>query len=123
MLIGDLAKRTGLTSDTIRFYEKLGLLDERFIRRGANNYRHYSDAAADRIRVIQSLQAACFTLAEIKTLLDRWDAGTLTPADGELYLQQKVDDIDRRIAEFEQMKATMRTLAARHGADHSPKPR
>ncbi len=42
MLIKELAEKTGLTPQTIRFYEKEGFLDTRYIRRRENNYRDYS---------------------------------------------------------------------------------
>ena len=113
MLISELAQKTGLTSHTIRFYEKRGLLANRYIQRGANNYRQYSKEAIERITMITTLHAAGFTLSEIKDIMDKWDAGMLTPQDGELFLQQKMDEIDARIAELRQIKVTLlRTLGA-----------
>jgi MerR family transcriptional regulator, copper efflux regulator len=113
MLISELAQKTGLTSHTIRFYEKQGLLAKRYIRRSANNYRHYSEEAIERIAVIKTLRAAGFTLAEIKNLMGKWDAGTLTPREGLNFLQQKMDEIDAKIEELKQIKvALMSTLGA-----------
>ena len=107
MLISELAQKTGLTSHTIRFYEKRGLLANRYIQRGTNNYRQYSKEAIERITMITTLHAAGFTLSEIKDIMDKWDAGKLTPQDGELFLQQKMDEIDARIAELMQCKVTL----------------
>ncbi len=126
MLIGELAKKTGLQSHTIRYYEKEGLIAKRYIQRGANRYRHYADEVVERIGVIQSLQAAGFTLSEIKDLLERWDAGMLAPPKGELYLRRKLGEvvkrIDEKIAELEQTKAAMSKLAVHISADsHSSK--
>ena len=113
MLISELAQKTGLSSHTIRFYEKKGLLAKRYLKRSANNYRHYSKEAIDRITVITTLHAAGFTLEEIKDLVDKWDAGKLTSQDGALLFQQKMDEIDARIAELRQIKVTLlRTLGA-----------
>jgi DNA-binding transcriptional MerR regulator len=122
LLIKELAQKTGLMPHTIRYYEREGLLAKRFIRRGANSYRHYTDAAVERIAMIQALQTAGFTLAEAKDLLERWDAGLLTPTEGPVYLQKKVDEIvariDQKIAELEQTKAALRKLAA-HTAEYA----
>ncbi|TMD39870.1 MAG: MerR family transcriptional regulator, partial [Chloroflexi bacterium] len=49
MFISELAEKTGLTPYTIRFYEKEGFLDERYIRRGENNYRYYCEDAVERL--------------------------------------------------------------------------
>ncbi len=121
MRIKELAKKTGLMPHTIRYYEREGLLTQRFIRRGANRYREFTDETVERITVIQSLQTAGFTLAEVKDLLERWDTGLLTPTEGPLYLQRKVDEIvtriDQKIAELEQTKAALRKLAA-HSSEH-----
>jgi len=127
MLISELAQKTGLTSHTIRFYEKRGLLANRYIQRGTNNYRQYSKEAIERITMITTLHAAGFTLSEIKDIMDKWDAGKLTPQDGELFLQQKMDEIDARIAELMQCKVTLLNTLGVHinkaveGYIHHPK--
>ena len=114
MLISELAQRTGLTSHTIRFYEKQGLLAKRYIRRSENNYRHYSEEVIERITVIKTLHAGGFTLAEIKNLIEKWDAGTLTPRDGSNFLQQKMDEIDVKIEELKQIKVTLMSTLGAH---------
>ncbi|MGB7538676.1 MAG: MerR family transcriptional regulator [Anaerolineales bacterium] len=106
MLIHELAQKVGLTSHTIRFYEKKGLISKRYIKRGPNNYRQYSDEAVERIMAIKTLQASGFTLSEIKGLLEKWDSGKLTPHEGANLLQQKMDEIDAKIAELRQIKAS-----------------
>ena len=127
MLISELAQKTGLSSHTIRFYEKKGLLAKRYLHRGANNYRHYSKEAIDRITVITTLHAAGFTLEEIKDIVDKWDADKLTPQDGTLLFQQKMDEIDARIAELRQIKVTLLNTLGAHvnkaveGHIHHPK--
>jgi DNA-binding transcriptional MerR regulator len=116
MLIGELAQKTGLSSHAIRYYEREGLLARRFVLRGENRYRHYADDAVVRISAVRLLQTAGFTLSEIRDLMERWDVGVLTSAHGAAYLQQKMDDIERRIdqriAELEQARAALGDLAA-----------
>jgi MerR family copper efflux transcriptional regulator len=107
MLISELARKTQVSSHTIRFYEKIGLISERFVERGENNYRIYTEEAAERIEVIKILCSTGFTLSEIKELMDKWDAGDLTPQAGRIFLQKKIDKLDARIEELRQVKLTL----------------
>lgn len=118
MLIGELARATGLSVHAIRFYENRGLLPARFIRRGDNNYRSYSEEAPDRIAIIKNLRAAGFTLSEIKDLMDRWDSGRLTYREGSAFMRRKMKEIDDRIDELKQAKKNLiATLEAHNGRD------
>ena len=63
MQIGELAAATGLSRDTLRFYEKRGLLTP---RRGANGYRDYPPEAAQWLRYVRTAQSLGFTLAQIE---------------------------------------------------------
>ena len=69
MLIGELSRRSGLSHDTLRYYVKLGLLEAGAPGTGNNAYRHYGEAAAQRIEQISLLKQCGFTLREIKGLL------------------------------------------------------
>jgi DNA-binding transcriptional MerR regulator len=89
MKIGELAKRSGLTTSRIRFYEAAGLIS---VARRANGYRAYSAEALTALNIITSAQDAGFTLDEIRRLmpgdLSRFhDTGLLDA------LRIKVDDI------------------------------
>ena len=75
MLIGDLANAAGLPSQTIRFYERKGLLPAP--ERGANGYRTYDESTLARLRFVQTAQAAGLTLAEIGTIIDLRDDGNV----------------------------------------------
>src|SRR6266849_6128070 len=99
MFIGELAKKTGLTSHTIRFYEEEGLLDIRHVRRGANNYRSYSQEAIERLRLIKQAQATGFTIAELKELAEAYDAGKLSKGQQVRSLRRKVEEFGKKIAE------------------------
>lgn len=104
MLISELATRTGLPIHTIRFYEKQGLIDERFVERSENNYRHYTTEAVERVGMIQVGQAAGFTLAEIKTLIAAWDAGELTTRAQVEYMEKKVEELTRKIDQLQAVR-------------------
>ena len=105
MKISELATKTGLTAPTIRFYEKQGLLDTRYVRRRENNYRDYSEDAIQRLIDLKEVQAAAgFTLAELKELAKVYDRGELTTQKETAFLQRKIDALGKKIAELEQVQ-------------------
>ena len=98
MQIGELAEATGISRDTLRYYEKRGLL---VARRGSNGYRDYPAEAADWLRYIRTAQALGFTLQEIEADLPLLTApagdGAATAAALRAALQAKLAEVDRRI--------------------------
>ncbi|OLB34806.1 MAG: MerR family transcriptional regulator [Chloroflexi bacterium] len=112
MFISELAEKTGLTPYTIRFYEKEGFLDERYIRRGENNYRYYCEDAVERLRNIKAGQAAGFTLTELKEILEACDTGSLTTQKKVVFLRQKMDAIDRKKAELDRIQTYLASILA-----------
>ena len=69
MTIGELAKEVAVNPQTLRFYERSGLLPAPS-RQGSGNYRDYDESALHRLRFISSAKSAGFTLENIKELLD-----------------------------------------------------
>jgi MerR family transcriptional regulator, copper efflux regulator len=113
MQIGELALATGISRDTLRYYEKRGLLRA---RRGGNGYRDYPPEAADWLRYIRTAQALGFTLQEIEAdlpLLSGAADGAATAAALRTALQAKLDEIDRRIGGLQALRGE---LARRLGA-------
>lgn len=101
MKIGDLAKAAGVSCDTLRFYEKRGLI--RAIR-GSNGYRRYAAETVDLVGYIRTAQRLGFSLAEIgESLPLLWNADNPDAAVAAL-LADKVTVIDTRIAELEALK-------------------
>lgn len=72
MLIGELVERSGLTKDTIRFYEKKGLINLDRKNRRDNNYKEYSEQVLEKLMLIRKLKDMGFTLNEIDTFLELW---------------------------------------------------
>ena len=106
MLIGAMAQATGLSRDTLRFYEKRGLLRA---RRGANGYRDYPLEAVDWLRYLRTAQQLGFTLSEIEAdmpLLAAPDAPE-TAALLRAALANKLADIDARIAGLSQLRTEL----------------
>jgi MerR family Zn(II)-responsive transcriptional regulator of zntA len=98
MLISELSQKTGVSKDTIRFYEKTGLLDLNS-KRGENNYRHYDDEALARLEFIMQGKALGFTLSEIKKAIDEWN--TLSPGAKVQLTRRKIEEIDEKINQFQ----------------------
>src|SRR5438105_6768617 len=100
MLIGTLARQVELSVDTIRFYEKQGLLDDAHYERTANGYRHYSEAAVQRLTLIRMGQAAGFTLSEMRGTIHAWESDELTPQEKAAHLCRKIEQINCKIEEL-----------------------
>lgn len=100
MLIRDAAALLGVSSDTVRYYEREGLLDDRHVSRRPNGYRDYGDAAIDRLRLLLQARRSGMSIAEIKKLADAFDDGTLT-IDLQLeLLRDKLAGLDRQAREL-----------------------
>lgn len=111
MQIGEVAIATGLSRDTLRFYEKRGLLRA---RRNANGYREYPPEAVDWLRYIRLAQTLGFTLNEIEADLPLLaDPDASAPQLREA-LERKLQDIDQRINGLQMLRGE---LARRLGED------
>ena len=98
--IGQLAKRGGVGIDTVRYYERNGLMAPR--TRLASGYRRYGDLELARLRFIRRAQALGFTLREIKELLAlsaQRDVGRVKRS-----AQAKLVDVEARIAALERVR-------------------
>jgi DNA-binding transcriptional MerR regulator len=94
MLIGELADALGVPPETVRFYERRGLLPEP--QRAANGYRLYGDAALHRLRFIRTAQAAGLTLAEIRSITDIRDGGAAPCSHVGALLETKLAEVQQR---------------------------
>lgn len=100
MGIGAIAKRAGVGIDTVRYYERAGLLDPR--QRLESGYRRYSEEEVTRLRFIRRAQALGFSLKEIQELLElssRRDVARVKRT-----AETKLQDINARIAELQRMR-------------------
>jgi MerR family copper efflux transcriptional regulator len=95
MRIGEVAANCGVNIQTVRLYERIGLLKEP--RRRPSGYRDYSIDAIDIIRFIKRTKELGFTLKEIKALLRLRERGHFTSARMREVAQSKLADIDERI--------------------------
>ena len=107
LTIGKLARAADVAIDTVRYYERLGLMPAPV--RGANGYRQYAACDLERLRFIRQAQKLGFTLAEIGRLLE------LVATDGprsevRVLAGERLADIERRLAELQSDRAVLSQL-------------
>lgn len=105
MFIQELTQRTGVPAGTIRYYEEIGLLPAP--QRAENNYRQYKPEAIERLRFIISARSLGFSLADIGEFLTARDEGTLPCKRVLDSFDQRIIDIDRRIADLLALRDTI----------------
>ncbi|MBW4658999.1 MAG: MerR family transcriptional regulator [Drouetiella hepatica Uher 2000/2452] len=109
MLIGELSKKTGLSKDTIRFYEKIGLIVASDRRAGTRLYREYSQETVERLLMIAQGKGLGFRLSEIKQLLDEWGDGTLSKRNQVAIMERKIEEIVEKTQQLNAIKTYLAT--------------
>jgi DNA-binding transcriptional MerR regulator len=111
MRIGELARRSGVTTKTLRFYEYAGVLAQP--ARGPSGYRDYDDGALTRLRFVRAAQSAGLTLTEVRDIIAiRENNGPpCTHVVG--LLDRHLDDLETRIRELTTMRKEVRRLRDR----------
>ena len=116
MRIGDLAESTGTAIETIRFYEREGLIPA--ARRAENNYRMYTPAHAERLGFIRQCRNLDMTLDEIRTLLRLRDAPMQDCGEVNALLDEHIGHVSHRIRELRTLQKDLKALRARCGTPH-----
>lgn len=98
MKIGEVASEAGVSVDTVRFYERRGVVP--VPQRRPSGYREYPSSTVERIRLARTLQGLGLTLDEIIEALHAHDTGTATCASELWRLEAVLDGIDAKIAEL-----------------------
>src|SRR3954471_15224470 len=98
MKIGEVAGQARVTVDTVRFYERVGVLPPP--ARTASGYRDYEPDTVERIRLTRELQAIGFTLSDAVAALAAHDAGEATCESERWRLDAVLDRVDAKLAEL-----------------------
>ena len=106
--IGELAKRTGALVETIRYYEREGLLPEPV--RSEGNYRVYSDTDLERLQFIRHCRSLDMTLEEIRDLLRFRDAPEGNCGEVNALLDEHIEHVTKRIKELKLLQKNLRGL-------------
>ena len=115
MTIATVAGRIGVRPDTIRYYERVGLLPA--AERTTGEHRRYSPAVIDRLQFIRGAQRLGLRLAEIRDLLAVRDTGTCACGPAETLLRHHLAEIDTEMARLATLRGELATML-----DHMPGP-
>lgn len=116
--IGGLARITGLNTNTIRYYESLGLLSP--AERSESGYRIYSVEDAERLTFIQKAKALGLSLSEVKNILDHKAEGVSPCRRVATFLDQKITEVEHRIRDLMTFKDELVTLRQRMEPGEEP---
>jgi len=108
MLIAETAREAGVNAQTLRYYERRGLLPKP-PRRGSG-YRDYSDEAVRLVRFIKRAQELGFSLDEVEELVRLRGVRRAERHRVRAIAERKIADIDRKIAQLRSMRAALRQL-------------
>jgi DNA-binding transcriptional MerR regulator len=103
--VSDLAERAGLNADTVRYYERVGLLAPP--RRSAAGYRLYEEAATDRLRFVKGAQRMGLRLREIRELLEIVDLGQCPCGHTAALLRQRLGEVDAELVRLGVLRAEL----------------
>jgi len=114
MLIGELARRSGLSKDGIRHYEKVGILRSTRRRAGSRWYRDYDEEALTLIERVRQAQRLGLSLKEIGPLLEIYASRTVTHEEAISFLEDRLRTIRNKIAALHEVEAFVEKKLARH---------
>lgn len=109
MLIGELSKKTGLTKDTIRFYEKMGLVVAYNRQAGTRLYKEFGEDMVQRLLLISQAKALGFTLKEIKQFVQEWGSHGMIPKYEQiLIIERKLEEISQKMCKLSEVKTYLK---------------
>ena len=108
IFIGALAKRAGVNTTTIRYYETIGLLPQ--TQRGENRYRLYSKETVELLQFIAKAKGLGFTLSEIKEIIEIRQMGRDPCIYVQTLLQHKIADLDQRLTDLLPLRKRLKRL-------------
>lgn len=111
LTIGKLAQQVGLGVETLRYYERRGLIEP--YRRSASGYRLYDADARRRLRFVRRAQTLGFSLNEVGELLALSGNPEASAADIKALTKAKIEDVEARIADLQRMRSALSELECR----------
>ena len=111
MKIGELSRATGTNIETIRYYERIGLLTAP--ARTDANYRSYGDAHRARLRFVRHSRELGFTIDEIRSLLDLSDHPERDCADADRIATAHLEQVEAKIAQLSALRDELTRIVGR----------
>ena len=118
MLIGSVAKKSGIPAKTIRYYEGIGLIDS--AERAASGYRVYGEADVETLRFIHRARSLGFSVNDVASLIALWRDKRRASAQVRDLASKHLERIDRKLAELQSMRETLVDLIDRCHGDSRP---
>jgi Cu(I)-responsive transcriptional regulator len=117
MNIGDVAERSGLPAKTIRYYEDIGLIRP---RRGENGYRAFGKADVHKLAFLGRARSLGFSIEACRALMALYEDEDRASSEVKQVAEAHLEQIDRKIAELQGMRATLAHLIHRCHGDERP---
>lgn len=114
----ELSRRTGCNLETIRYYEKVGMMPDP--PRTASGYRVYGESHVSRLRFILRARELGFAIEQIRGLLDLVDGGTQTCAEVKERTERHLADVRAKIADLRRIEKVLAATAAQCSGDDVP---
>lgn len=106
LIIGKLAALAGVSADTVRFYERAGLLKK--ATRTSSGYRLYDESDVDRVKFIRRAKELGFTLEEVGQLLELSDGGTSKKV--RAVAEKRLAEVERKMREMGRVREALKGL-------------
>lgn len=117
MNIGDAATKTGLPAKTLRYYEEIGLVKP---LRDTNGYRAFRDSDIHKLTFLGRARALGFTIEDCRNLLALWEDTSRASADVRAIAKEHLREIEIKIADLQDMQATLSELVRDCAGDDRP---
>ena len=118
MNIGAVARQSGVAAKTIRYYESVGLIAP--AARTSAGYRVYDRRDIEMLRFIQQARSLGFSVEDVGNLLALWQDRKRSSSEVKALARRRVEDIDRKMAELTEMRASLTDLMQRCHGDERP---
>ncbi|WP_319824643.1 Cu(I)-responsive transcriptional regulator [Thalassovita sp.] len=117
MNIGEVSKLSGLPAKTIRYYEDIGLVKP---DRHDNGYRQYNTNDLHKLAFLGRSRALGFSIEDCRDLMALYEDRSRASADVKQIARAQLDRIDQKLAELQEMRATLAGLVSACAGDHRP---
>ena len=116
--IGEIARASGVSAKTIRYYESIGLIPR--ASRSESGYRSFVQIDIDTLRFVKRARSLGFSVKDVARLLDLWRDRSRVSSAVKTLATEQLGEIDRKIDELRSMRDTLEYLAEQCHGDQRP---
>lgn len=118
MKIGVAAKRSGLPSKTVRYYDDIALVSP--VSVGENGYRNYEDSDVRKLLFVRKARSFGFSIEDCRDLLSLYEDRNRASADVRKIAQERIAEIDRKLEELQSLRKELGLLVTACNGDNRP---